>query len=189
MTQQDPDADLLPKIALGDAHATRLLVQRKLPKLLALGMRMLNDRGEAEDIAQETFVRLWKQAGQWKQGEAMLDTWLHRVALNLCYDKLRARPKGMQSLPDDAEILDIIKMDSMQIDSAPIPEESLAQRQESTRVTEALARLPSRQREALVLHYYQEMSQTAAAKLMDVSIDALESLLARARRNLRELLK
>ncbi len=176
MTQQDPDADLLSRIALGEQTAIRQMVVRKLPRILALGVRMLNNRAEAEDVAQETFVKVWKQAAHWQTGQARFDTWLHRVALNLCYDRLRTRP----DFSDD----DIPE----QIDHALIPEQCLAQAQQNDQVSAALAMLPTRQREALVLQYYQELSNIEAAALMNISVDALESLLSRARRNMRALL-
>lgn len=176
MIELDPDAELLPRIARGDQSAIRQLVARKLPRLLALGVRMLNDRSEAEDIAQETFMRVWKQAGHWQSGAAKFDTWLHKVALNLCYDRLRSHKDYSD---EDAPEL---------IDPALIPEQRLDKSQQGDLISIALAALPNRQREALVLQYYQELSNTDAADLMGVSVDALESLLSRARRNMRTLL-
>lgn len=151
----------------------RTLVSRKLPRLLALATRMLGDRMEAEDVAQETFVRIWKQAPHWKEGEARFDSWIHRVALNLCYDRLRGRREDpVAELPDEA-------------DPQPLPDLQIGARVRDERVRAALAALPARQREALVLNYYQELSNIEAAALMGITVDALESLLARARRNLR----
>ena len=176
MIEHDPDADLLPRIAAGDQSAIRQMVTQKLPRLLTLGVRMLNNRAEAEDVAQETFVRVWKHAANWQAGEARFDTWLHRVALNLCYDRLRVKPNAAE---DEAP---------EQIDPALIPEEKLVKMQQGDQVSAALVLLPSRQREALVLQYYQEFSNVEAASLMDISVDALESLLSRARRNMKTLL-
>lgn len=173
MSDRDPDADLVARVGQQDPAAVRSLVARKLPRLLALATRMLGDRMEAEDVAQEVFVRIWKQASRWKEGEARFDTWVHRVALNLCYDRLRGRREVPHAeLPDE-------------IDLAAPPEATLEARAKDQRVREALAALPARQREALVLNYYQEMSNIDAAALMGITVDALESLLARARRNLR----
>jgi len=180
MNEHDPDAELLPRIARGDQSAIREMVARKLSRLLALGTRMLNDRGEAEDVAQETFLRVWKHAATWQNhaqsGSAKFDTWLHRVALNLCYDKLRSRPNYSN---EDAPEL---------IDPTLIPEARLDQSQQGDLVATALAMLPARQREALVLQYYQELSNIEAAQLMGISVEALESLLSRARRNMRTAL-
>ncbi|MGO4153471.1 RNA polymerase sigma factor [Cupriavidus sp. YAF13] len=172
----DPDDALLARVGRQDAAAVREMVSRKLPRVLALATRMLGDRGEAEDVAQEVFVRLWKQAARWQPGRARFDTWLHRVALNLCYDRLRgAREQAMEPVPEQAA-------------PGAGPEEALDAAAQGVRVGAALAKLPARQREALVLQYYQELPNGEAAALMGISVEALESLLARARRNLRDLL-
>jgi RNA polymerase sigma factor (sigma-70 family) len=173
LSERDPDAELVARVGEQDQAAVRTLVARKLPRLLALATRMLGDRMEAEDVAQEAFVRIWKQAPRWKEGEARFDTWIHRVALNLCYDRLRGRRDDpVADLPDEA-------------DPRALPDQQLEARVRDERVREALAALPARQREALVLNYYQELSNIEAAALMGITVDALESLLARARRNLR----
>lgn len=173
MNERDPDAELVARVGEQDPVAVRTLVSRKLPRLLALATRMLGDRMEAEDVAQETFVRIWKQAPHWKEGEARFDTWIHRVALNLCYDRLRGRREDpVAELPDEA-------------DPQALPDLQLDARVRDQRVRAALATLPARQREALVLNYYQELSNIEAAALMGITVDALESLLARARRSLR----
>ena len=173
MSERDPDAELVARVGTQDPVAVRTLVARKLPRLLALATRMLGDRMEAEDVAQEAFVRIWKQAPSWREGEARFDTWLHRVALNLCYDRLRGqREEPVAEMPDQA-------------DPAASPEVQFENRTRDERIRVALAALPARQREALVLNYYQELSNIEAAALMGITVDALESLLARARRNLR----
>ena len=87
----DPDEDLVRRVGQGDPAAIQAMVARKLPRMLALAQRMLGDAAEAEDVAQEAMLRAWKQAPRWTPGEAKFDTWLHRVALNLCYDRLRRR--------------------------------------------------------------------------------------------------
>jgi RNA polymerase sigma-70 factor (ECF subfamily) len=160
----DPDDDLLVRLAHNEPQAARELVARKLPRLLALAQRLLGQRAEAEDVAQEAFLRIWKQAAQWRRGEARFDTWLHRVVLNLCYDRLRSpqatHEQTMEELPETA-------------DAGPTPEQQLGRTQLSKRVAAALARLPARQREALVLYHYQELPQTQVAELMEISIDAL----------------
>ena len=172
----DPDAQLLASIARGDAAAMRSMVTKKLPRLLSLARRMLGNAAEAQDVAQESFVRVWRAAPRWRAGEARFDTWLHRVALNLCYDRLRRRREDtLAQLPE-------------QTDPALRPDEALLHDEHAARMEAALQGLPARQREALVLCYYQELSNIEAAKLMHVSVDALESLLSRARRTLRGLI-
>ena len=174
MSEDDPDAQLLARIGRGEPAAVREMVARKLPRLLSLAQRLLGQRGEAEDVAQEALVRVWKQAAHWRTGQARFDTWLHRVALNLCYDRLRGRRDEQPA--DDLHQL---------TDPAPTPDDTLQATQRSAQVSIALAALPARQREALVLQYYQELSNLEAAQLMGISIEALESLLVRARRGLR----
>ena len=173
MAETDPDEALLAAVAAGDPAAVRSFVARKLPRLLALAQRMLGDAAEAEDVAQETFVRAWRQAGAWRPGGARFDTWLHRVALNLCYDRLRRRRE--RSLEGGAE----------QVDEGPAPDRGLEAADTGRRVARAMAALPDRQREAVVLCHYQEMSNIEAAHVMGVSVEALESLLSRGRRALR----
>jgi RNA polymerase sigma-70 factor (ECF subfamily) len=169
----DTDDELVLRAGRGDPAAIRALVARKLPRILALAQRMLFDAAEAEDVAQETFIRVWKNAVNWRPGEAKFDTWLHRVALNLCYDRLRRRrerPTG--DVPE-------------QVDTGPAPDRNLLALDVGKRVEASLAALPPRQREAIVLCHYQELGNIEAAALMQVSVEALESLLSRGRRTLR----
>ena len=177
MTGCKTDEELLAGIGRKDPAAVRAMVVRKLPRLLALATRMLADRIEAEDVAQETFLRIWREAPHWQFGQARFDAWLYRVALNLCYDRLRQRREKHMAEPPD------------QVDPGPAPDHALDQEADRQRIAAALGLLPERQREAVVLQYYQELSNIEAAEVMSVSVEALESLLARARRNLRAYLK
>ncbi|HEY1225184.1 MAG TPA: RNA polymerase sigma factor [Brevundimonas sp.] len=172
----DPDEDLVRRVGQGDPAAIQALVARKLPRMTALAQRMLGDPVEAEDVAQEAMLRAWKQAPRWAPGKAKFDTWLHRVGLNLCYDRLRRR----REIPTDSP--------PERIDEGPAPDRGLLAADVGARVNAALARLPERQREAIVLCHYQELTNIEAAALMDVSIEALESLLSRGRRTLRQAL-
>lgn len=178
MKDTDPDVELLARIGNNEPAAVNEMVMRKLPRLLALASRILGDADEAKDVAQESFLRIWRQAANWRTGEARFDTWLHRVALNLCRDRLRRRKE--RPLNED-EALELA-------DSSPSPDEQLEAADRSARMAAALAALPERQREAIVLQYYQELSNIDAAALMEISVEALESLLSRARRQLRNQL-
>jgi RNA polymerase sigma factor (sigma-70 family) len=175
LKEEDPDIALIARVGNREPGAVREIVTRKLPRIVALAARMLGDRAEADDVAQEAFLRIWNIAPRWRPGEARFDTWLHRVTLNLCYDRLRKHREI--SLADD-ELPE-------QADAAPLPDQRLDAASESSRIERALARLPARQREALVLQYYQDLSNAESAALMGISVEALESLLARARRGLK----
>ncbi|MCJ9674163.1 MULTISPECIES: RNA polymerase sigma factor [Neorhizobium] len=173
----DPDADLVEGIASGDPQAMRKMVAAKLPRILLVATRMLGDKGEAEDVAQETFLRIWKHAGGWRQGRAKFDTWAHRVVLNLCYDRLRRRR--------DILVAEAPEM----VDHGPLPDAGLlSDDRDGETVQRALQSLAPRQREAIILVYYQDMSNRDAADVMQIKVDALESLLARGRRTLRVIL-
>jgi len=188
LNETDPDAELVARVGAEEPGAVREMVARKLPRLLALATRMLGDREEANDVAQEAFVRIWKEASRWQQGPARFDTWLHRVALNLCYDRLRSGSRsGSSSVSSAGSRRERGMTDDIPeaVDPAPLPDERMTESERNERIKAALAALPARQREALVLQYYQELSNVEAAQLMGISVDALESLLSRARRNLR----
>lgn len=173
----DPDASLLARVGQGNEAAFRELVARKLGRVHALAARLLDDRSLADDVAQEALLRVWRTAAAWRPGAARFDTWLHRVVLNLCTDRLRRDRLVFVAEPPERP------------DPAPAAEDCLLREDAGRRVRIALGRLPERQREAIVLQHYQELPNTEAAVAMGISVEALESLLARARRTLRLLLQ
>ncbi len=174
--EADPDDELVRRAGEGDAAAVQALVARKLRRVLSLAERMLGDPAEAEDVAQETFFKVWRNAARWRPGAARFDTWLHRVTLNLCYDRLRRRRERPTADPPET------------VDPGPAPDRGLMAQDVGRRVSLALQALPPRQREAIVLCHYQELGNIEAAGLMGVSIEALESLLSRGRRALKAAL-
>jgi len=172
----DPDLDLLRRIGTGDGAACAALVDRHLRRITGLAGHMLGNKADAEDVAQDVFLRVWQQAPKWRSGEAKFSTWLHRVTANLCTDRLRRRRETtLEAAGDPAS-------------EAPLPDAGLQEAAVVVRVQAALAQLPERQREAIVLCHYQELGNIEAADVMELSVDALESLLARGRRRLRQLL-
>lgn len=169
----DPDAALLARLAEGDDEAARQLAARHLGRLHGHAMRMLGDRAEAEDVVQDTFIKAWRIAPRWREGQARFSTWLYQVTSNACLDRLRRR----RPTEDIDERVDA--------SPGPGPEAVLAEAQRGARVQAALDALPPRQKQALLLFHHQGLSQAEASAAMGISEDALESLLARARRTLR----
>ena len=172
----DPDEELLERVAEGDPAAIRALAARKLPRLLSLAGRMLGETAEAEAGAPEARSRAGRPAPVWRPGAAKFDTWLHRVALNLCYDRLRRRREVSPDKPPEVA------------DEGPAPDRGLEARDVGRRVAAAVGALPVRQREAVTLCHYQELGNIEAAQAMGLSVEALESLLSRGRRALRAAL-
>ena len=173
----DPDAELVARVARGDRDAAQSLMRRHLPKMLGLARRMLGDPTEAEDAIQETFMRLWTHADRWQPGQAKFETWLYRVTLNKCFDRLRRRPVA----PLDA---------ALEVpDPAPGPQSGLECADLSRQIEDALRALPERQRAAIQLCHYQECGNIEAAEILGISVEALESLLSRGRRTLRARLQ
>ena len=152
-----------------------MLVERHTRMIYAVCYRMLGSKHAAEDAAQETFLRLWRHAARWKPQGAKFETWLYRVATNICVDQLR---KTKRDAPEDAA--------PERADSADRQDQTIFLRERRFAIDEALAQLPDRQRLAITLCHFQEMSNIEAAEVMEVSVDALESLLARGRRALKE---
>lgn len=176
--EDDSDDALVLRAGSGDRRAAARLIARHSPKILAVCIRMTGERTSAEDCAQETFLKLWRSADRWRPGRAKFETWLYRVATNACIDRLRQR-RPETAAEDAAEVAD----------GAPLAEDGLIAQERRRSVEAALGALPERQRLAVVLCHYQEMSNADAAAVMEVSVDALESLLARARRSLKESLE
>ncbi|NDR59230.1 RNA polymerase sigma factor [Aliiruegeria sabulilitoris] len=175
------DEALLALYASGNRGAARTLTLRLTPRVLSLSARMLGDRSEAEDVAQEAMLRLWKIAPEWRTGEAQVSTWLYRVASNLCTDRLRRR-RGVGL--DDAFGEGVEPTDEQ-----PRVEERMQTTQRATALREALAELPERQRQAVVLRHLEGLSNPEIAAVMEIGVEAVESLTARGKRALSALLK
>jgi RNA polymerase sigma-70 factor (ECF subfamily) len=173
---EDPDAELVARAGAGDRAAAQLLMTRHLPKMITLARRMLGDPGDAEDAVQEAFMRLWIHAARWRPGAAKFETWLYRVTLNQCYDRLRKRPTAR--LEEAATVAD----------PAADPQRTLVNADLYAAVARAVLDLPERQRAAILLCHYQECGNIEASEILGVSVEALESLLARGRRALRQRL-
>lgn len=175
--QDASDEELVALIGGGDRRAYHVLVERHGRRVLGLARRMMRNLAEAEDVSQDAFLRVWQKAGEWQPRGARFTTWLYRVVVNLCLDRKR-RPTmaPIEAAGDPA-------------DSRPDAEQTLAKSQQDRHVASALQALPERQRAALVLSYYEGLSNAEAAGALELSVSALESLLVRARRALRQELQ
>jgi RNA polymerase sigma-70 factor (ECF subfamily) len=167
------DDDLLALYAQGDPRAARMLADRHAPALLGYARRMLHgDGAEAEDVVQEAMMRLWRIAPHWETGRARVGTWLYRVATNLCIDRLRRSPQAaLDSIPEPA-------------DGRPPPETALMQATRSAALQTALDTLPARQRQAVILRHFEGMANPDIGTIMDIGVEAVESLLSRGKRAL-----
>lgn len=167
-----PEEVLLARYARGDALAARILSERLVPRALGFAARMLRDQAEAEDVTQEAMLRLWRMAPDWRSGEAQVGTWLYRVVANLCTDRLRRRKTvPIDTVPDPQ-------------DGAPGPVAGLIAGERAAALDAALADLPERQRQAVVLRHLEGLSNPEIAAVMDVGVEAVESLTARGKRAL-----
>lgn len=164
-----PDAQVLAAFAAGDAQAARVLTARLLPRVLAQAVRMLANHAEAEDVAQEAMLRLWKLAPDWRSGQAEVATWLYRVTANLCTDRLRKR--RTLGLDQVAEPVD---------GAASVPEQMQTQARMRA-LSDALAQLPPRQAQAVALRHLEGLSNPQIAAVMDISVTAVESLTTRGK--------
>ncbi|MGI9391042.1 MAG: RNA polymerase sigma factor [Boseongicola sp.] len=173
-----PDTALLVAVGNGDAAAARLLVARLTPRMFSHAARVLGDRSEAEDVVQETLLRLWKVAPNWRQGEAQVSTWCYRVLVNLCTDRLRARRPSVDIDAIAEPPADMKSVVEMMTDAA-----------RSDALSHALATLPDRQKQAVALRHIEELDNPEIAEIMDISVEAVESLVARGKRTLKAALE
>jgi len=185
--QDEPDDALMARAGRGDKAAFAALVRRHLARATAIAQRIVGNRSDAEEVVQEAFLRCWQKAPDWQPAgspgsaattgdRAQFATWLYRVLTNLCLDR-RRRPQPVE-IEAAGDIADDREDGFARTERAEV----------GKRVAEAMAKLPDRQRAALALCYYEDLGNIEAAKALDISVGALESLLVRGRRALRDSL-
>lgn len=172
------DGALMILFANGDPQAARLLSDRLLPRAFRHAARVLGNRSDAEDVAQDAMLRLWRAAAKWHtDGAAKPSTWLHKVVANLCVDRLRKSGRSVELGDDDFA------------DDGPGPEAQLQDAGRMEALDAALATLPERQRQAVVLRHIEGLSNPEIADALDIGVEAVESLTARGKRALKAALE
>jgi RNA polymerase sigma-70 factor (ECF subfamily) len=170
----EDDRALLGAIGRGNHRAFHALMRRHMPFVLRLARRVVGNRDDADEVAQEAFLRVWTVAPRWRHdGDAQFKTWLYRVVVNLCLDRRRRLPALPLEVAGDPS------------DPAPSSLEQVYAGETARMVVQALDELPPRQRSAIILCYYAGVSAAEAAATLEVTVSALESLLVRGRRALR----
>jgi RNA polymerase sigma-70 factor (ECF subfamily) len=179
----DRDAELMQQVARGDHAAFNDLVQKYRPMVLNTAFRYVGDHEEAEDLAQEAFLRVYEARYRYRP-TARFSTYLYRVVANVCLDAQRrrqARPvESLEALEEGGPLED---------KRSPSPHEAVERRELQATVRAAIASLPSRQRLAVILHRYEGLSYREIAEALDCSVSAVETLLHRAKQSLKEYLR
>ena len=171
------DEELMLAVCDGDQSAYQILVKRHLNAISHYAFRLLGNNKDTEDISQEVFLKLWINAEKWQPEKSKLTTWLHRITHNLCIDFLRKH--GNTNIEEEPSKFIDEKDNESGIDNNNDSDHQ-------TRILNAaISELPENQRSALMLCHYAGFSNKEAAAIMNLSVKALESNIARARRNLR----
>lgn len=172
----ETDESLMGRVMHGDQQAFATIVRRHSKLFFSAAYRMCHEEQEAEDIVQEAFMKLWNKPESFDAEKGVkFTTWFYRVVTNLAIDKVRRRKT--QASP---EVLDFIE------DSTPRADDALVARQQQIEVERAISALPERQKAALNLCFYEGLSNKDAAEILGVGVKALELLLMRAKKTLRE---
>ena len=171
------DHVLLEAYVNGIPGASKVLTDRFMPKIFAQAFHRILNEADADDITQEAMLRLWRIAPNWEQGNAKISTWLYKIVNNLCVDRMRQRK---------TEHLEAV---SEPIDNRQNVTDSILNKSRANALYSALARLPVRQREAVSMRHLEGISNPEIAEKLELSIRAVESLIARGKRTLSETLQ
>jgi RNA polymerase sigma-70 factor, ECF subfamily len=175
------DEELMQAICNGDQSAYQTIVKQHLKSISHYAFRILGNQKDTEDITQEAFLKLWINAKKWQPEKTKLTTWLHRITYNLCIDYLRKHSKTQtqESVEEEKET---------QEDWQDSQDDSDDRKSQEQQLKAAINSLPENQRSALMLCHYSGFSNKEAAVIMNISVKALESAIARAKRSLRKQL-
>ncbi len=170
---EQSDDELVARIAARDHGAMRLAADRHAQLVWRVAYRMLGDAAEAEDVAQESLLKLWNHADRWQAGGTGIAPWLKKVTVNQCLDRLRRkRFTSDEKVPERA-------------DETPLADRQIEAGEAGQAVKDCIEALPDRQRAAVILTYYEEQPNQGAAESLEMQLKAFESLLYRARASLK----
>ncbi len=176
---QTEDEVLLSLIKEGNQAAYRIIVDRYLGKLWRLGVNVLGNESEAEEVVQESLLTVWKNRKNWEEGSAKFSTWVYRITLNRCIDlKRRRRPTT------DAQEIEKI----LPCEANPAADRSMIQDEQNKKLLGMLDCLPENQKSALVLYYYEELNILEISERLSTTEQGARSLLKRGKKNLRDLI-
>ena len=170
------DENLIEAIADGNRSAFSELVNRHTKKFYYLSYRMIFNKNDAEDIVQDCFIKLWKKPTMWQKGKnTKFTTWFYRVVSNACIDHNRKHSRVFH-----------IKKEELIEDDRTAADEEMYKTQQEKMIQAVIIELPEKQQQALNFSYYEELSNKETAEIMQISVKAVESLLVRARKTLKE---
>ena len=171
------DNALLLAYANGTPQAAQILTERLMPKIFTQAFHRIRNKTDAEDIAQEALLRLWRIAPDWQQDNAKVSTWLYQVVTNLCIDRLRQKNHGhLDSIPEPT-------------DTRPNATDVIQDKSRANALYHALAKLPDHQREAVAMRHLEGLSNPEIADNLQLSTEAVESLVARGKQKLSKILQ
>jgi RNA polymerase sigma-70 factor (ECF subfamily) len=173
----DEDEPLLRRLAENDEAAFRMLVERHIDRAFGIALRIVGSRADAEDVVQDTMLKVWTHRGRWQLGRAKFSTWLYRVVTNRCID-IRRQPRSddVDAIPEPA-------------DARPDAASDMQRNEVSGMLEKAMQMLPEQQRIAVIFSYHEDMSNSEIAEVMNTTVSAVESLLKRGRQQLKTILR
>jgi RNA polymerase sigma-70 factor (ECF subfamily) len=185
----DPDAALMLRVKHGDVQAFEDLVQKYKHPIVNLVYRMLHDLDEAEDLAQNVFIRVFQSAGRYEVS-AKFSTWIFTIARHLCLNEIRRRGRHPAQSLESSQSEDEEQAPKQYPDSKThSPPQACMHRELEQKIQESLTELPEKQRLAIALCQEEELSYEEIALVLGCSLSATKSLIHRGRETLKERLK